>query len=232
MTRLRTSLLLALGALGVMGCAADGNNAMIILNVAVPSGEECEVTPSAETFSDQGTLDLEGNGFHVTARIKGTLDEDPNAATRHHVVINSANVELLAAPTQRSEQLVAGLGDLARRTVLTSGTLEPGDESLVTVGITLIDSEQNAAIMASGAYEDGVQLIASFKINGSVDGNSVESYAFNYPITLCTDCVLDLEDCLPDPASPEEPITSIDDCKFPDRPGRAVGSLCYGDQIP
>lgn len=232
MTRVRTSLLLALGALGAVGCSAQGNNAMIILNIAVPNGEDCTYDPSAETFSDSGAFDMETQAsYQVVARVKGTLEEDPNATTRHHVQIQGANVRLLPAPTERSRQLIADLGDRAERTVLTSGTLEPGDGSQVTIGVTMIDSEQSAALLASGAFEPGVQIVASFTMFGSVDGNDVESYSFNYPVTLCTDCILDFEDCLPDDSG--EPITDMDMCMTPvDDPPRSRTSGCAGDQIP
>ena len=52
MTRLRTSLLMAFGVLGA-ACSAQGNNAMIVMNIAVPNGEDCTYEPTAQTFSDQ-----------------------------------------------------------------------------------------------------------------------------------------------------------------------------------
>lgn len=220
----------AVGVLGgTVGCAADPT-AFIILQNSLPEVEEgaipgeivCSLNPMLSAPSiPNGFLDLESpQAYTFSPLLRGGLPEDENSVTRRHIMLKGADVFLAPGPSQDSIDLIASVPpDHLRRTTLTSGTIPPGD-TFFAMSYPLIDTTQ--ALELSDRTSGPVQIVARTQVFGTVDGNDVVSDFFEYPITLCRDCVFDEGDRLYDPEGNPLPDTS----------GRVGSTGCFGDQYP
>jgi hypothetical protein len=204
MTRL-VSLLpcLALGA-----CVAESQNTILILHNKIPD-EMCVIpTDESAAYSSTGMLDLEvpTQDFTFTPLLRSNAQGDPVDPNRHVFIIEGADIELEGGSTQRSQDLVNGLGALKNRTQRTSGSIGPN--GLTSIAYLVVDSEQSQALAAGFSAPEEIQIIARSSVYGTIDGNSVSSPFFAYPITLCKGC-----------------IQSYD-------PVAMVSLTCFGDQRP
>lgn len=227
MTHLTRVALLGI-SVTALGCAADGGTSMIILHNISPEvmdeGATCAFSPTSEDFVSAGMLDLETpQDYTFSPAIKGGLTADPNTATNRHIVLKGADVILKAAPSARSQMAIDSIGEEnLRRTVVTSGTIQPGTDSRVAIFLPLIDQNQ-AALLGNNAFlDEPTQIVARVQVFGEVDGNDVETDFFEYPITLCRDCVLD----------PGDIVYDAEGNPLPDMSTRRRTSGCFGDQYP
>jgi hypothetical protein len=79
---------------------------------------------------------------------------------------------------------------LANLTVATSAAVFPG----VTqgVGFAIIQPAQTMALAATvPKHLDTNTVVASVQVWGTIDGNSFESQAFKYPVTVCNGCLIE-----------------------------------------
>ncbi len=228
MTGQLTRLVLLSFSVSAFGCAADGGSSMIILHNVAPEvmdeGATCTFSATSDEFVSAGMLDLETpQDYTFAPAIRGGLQADPNTPTNRHIVLRGADVILKSAPSARSQMAIDSIGiDNLRRTVITSGTIEPGDDSRVVIFLSLIDADQARLLSNNAFLDEATQIIARVQVFGEVDGNDVESDFFEYPITLCRDCVLDNEDIVYD----------AEGMPLPDTSTRRRTSGCFGDQYP
>jgi hypothetical protein len=174
------------------GCAADPE--LFLMKNVVP-GTNCVATTMGDTLS-HGELDVSGGqGYVFTPVLRSSAVSNGTDRNSGIILINGANVELIAANSVESQTLIstlAGQGN-AKRSVSFSAAIEPAGDS--GASYELIDSTQAKAI-AAAIGQNTVQVIARTSGLGTLNDYSIESNKFDYPISLCSGCLLqDLGDC-------------------------------------
>ena len=187
-----TRLSAFLPCLALVACVAEDQTTILILHNVVPT-EMCEI-PAEEgsAFSSSGVLDIESGlqDYTFTPLLRSSAVGDPNDVNRRVVQIQGAETDLYGGASQQSVDLVNGLGDALRfRETRVSGSLSPNG-SVTSLHYTMIDLEQANALAAGVAGDARVQIVASTRVYGDMDGSRVESKFFDYPITVCRGCVL------------------------------------------
>ncbi|HKA90658.1 MAG TPA: hypothetical protein VKE22_23515 [Haliangiales bacterium] len=190
---MRAALALLLGALG--GCSADFPSLYIQQN-QVP-GTGCVVSTSGTTFLSEGVLDTNNDpsgalnlGYVFTPLIINAIAADSSNPTLHIAFLTGADVEIRPGRSARSAELVAALAaqGLTKHTALFSATVKPGGS--VALVFHLTDLETTAAIRQFLGAGELVQTVAHIVIDGTVDGRSVSSYPFDYPLSFCVGCLV------------------------------------------
>lgn len=204
--RLSTPALAALlcGAIfggSLTGCQ-DRDFGISIVQVQPLDAEDCTIVGDSATFQSSGIVDIalrdsytihpliKNNLLDVT-QVKGLEDTDGRINT-NAIVLQSATIEYTALDTLSAQitsptivplsgtipvglDLIVGV-EVLNRAVL--GQLRDADEFLL-----IDDSGQARPIRAS------VKLIARVRIQGeTLDGKSVESNEFLFPIEVCNGC--------------------------------------------
>jgi hypothetical protein len=195
MKSLPLALLVLLG-----GCAEDFGSVIILGNQSVTT---CSVDPASDVWNPMGTLDVESipgytnTGYWVTLVLQnGTaaVEGDPN---QNIFIVEGADVQLQPSTTTRSGEVIADIGAATgvQRTQRFGSSILPGGGAGGAIFLT-IDYDQ--ALAARDAMDPGeaVQILASTKVFGQIDGNDVQSNVFVFPITVCRGCLIrNLGDC-------------------------------------
>ncbi len=176
--------LLLVGALTThVGCAADGAESMQILRNQVP-GEGCSI-PIAETgdFQGRGKIDVNSTtGYLFTPLIKSFVESNDN--TNRIIFVEGADVSIeftgSNAPTS------ALTDSLSFRTYI-SGSLTAGGAT--ALAFDLVTADLLADLQDDVTPDNPVQLLASVTIFGDLDGSTVESNTFKYPVEICDGCL-------------------------------------------
>ncbi len=197
MRRGAAALALLLGAVGGLGgCSADFPSLYIQQNQVPDTG--CVVSTSASTFISEGVLDTNndpsGNlnfGYVFTPLIVNAIAADSTNPTLHLAFLSGADVEIRPGTSARSQELVAALAaqGLTKRTERFSGTIKPAGS--VAMAFHLTDLETTTAIRQFLGAGELVQTVVHIVINGQIDGRSVESYPFDYPLSFCVGCLVE-----------------------------------------
>lgn len=187
------AVLAALAGAGA-GCA-DGSPSISILgnkSLRVEMVSETEVVCLSDPslggeFKVHGTLAVGGpNAYFLTPLIRNDTVSNPDLPNDNVVYINGANVEIVPSANPRSEQVVAGLGELRQRSHLFSAVLDP-DGSLFHGLHQAIDVEQ-AAALGSLVGGERVEIVTRTRLFGEFEGSSFETAPFDFPVTICPTC--------------------------------------------
>lgn len=178
---------LALTLLLTSACADGGDEGFhIVHNLAPPS--DCTYSPGGP-FMSSGLMDVNSPQPYVfTPEIESriTVVDNQNIAQRT-IVLRGARIEVQNAQTG------ATLGKL---TSLFSASLTPGGK--VAVAFDIITPEMAAMAGASG--DTRVQLVAKITAYGALGGSDeIDSVPFQYPVTVCDGCILDIAGTCPLP---------------------------------
>jgi hypothetical protein len=141
-----------------------------------------------------GTLDLtladkgQNPGYIFTPLVRNgatSVEGQPNARI---VILKGADVELLSANSVRSKEVISMLGSAARATQRFSADVGPdgGTSGLI---YQLIDTTQATLLHKLVAKGEVVTVLARTSVFGTIDGDDVASPEFDYPITLCKECL-------------------------------------------
>jgi hypothetical protein len=187
------------------GCTDTTESVFILRNQIIAADCTAPGGGGGVTGRTAGTLDvtnplpgsqLANPGYiFAPAVVNGTssVAGNPNL---HTVFLQGANVELKSNGSQQSAAVIAALTGrgLVKRTQRFSATIQAGG----TAGVPypLIDADQTDAL---GDVLDGgqvAQVIAHTTVFGTIDGSSITSDPFDYPIEVCKGCrVIELGAC-------------------------------------
>lgn len=174
--------LLVLGGALLSGSCVDNNSSFFVFGVMDISRSQCVAQPDNPVFLASGTLDRHfANGYeaailvgsHLTQR--GSREKLRTETAR--ITVTGAHVTLFGTNHQTIDfdSAATGLVNPA------SGT-DPGVASVFTRLVRKEDESQLG--------DDG-QIIARVRILGTtLGGEDVETGPFDYPITLCTGCLV------------------------------------------
>jgi hypothetical protein len=187
--------LLTIGVSGLGGCSADYPSLYIQQNQVPDTG--CVVSTSASTFTSAGILDVSTEpgggvnlGYVFTPLIINAIAANSQQPTLHLAFLTSADIEILPGGSARSQELVAALAaaGLAKRIERISGTIKPA--GTVAMSFYLTDAEMTSALRLLVTTNEVVQTVARVTVSAVVDGRTVTSYPFDYPLSFCLGCLL------------------------------------------
>lgn len=201
MPALAALLCAAVSGGGLAGCQ-DRDFGLSIVQVQPFSASSCVVETSGDIFQSSGLVDLalresytihpriQNNMLDIT-EIKG-LDESDGRINTNAVVLRSATIEYTALDTLSAQITSPTI-------VALSGTVGVGDHLIIGVEVLdrgvlgqLRDADEFLLIDDSGQARPiraSIKLIARIRIEGeTLDGKSVESNEFLFPIEVCNGC--------------------------------------------
>jgi hypothetical protein len=189
------------------GCTDTTTTVFILRNQAIAA--DCSVPSTGGMSRSAGTLDvtnplpggtpgaqLVNPGYIFSPAIVNGTSPVGGMPNVHTIFLQGANVEIRSDGSAPSNAVVASLvgRGLSKRTPHFSATVAAGQTA--GVAFPIVDADQTDAL---GDVLDGGQLanvFAHITVYGSLDGSSVTSDPFDYPVALCKGCrILDLGDC-------------------------------------
>jgi hypothetical protein len=200
-------------ALALVGCADNGDEGMTVINNTAVSGDSCSLSGDpAQPFKSHGEIfALSPAGYTLTPLISSRIRADtsggmsmtPPDPLQRTIFLKGADVTLtlkaVSIETNGAFTVTQPDSLLGQFSVLFSGSLPPSGS--VNVGFEVI----TAAMLRQVVQTSGVNLstsdlqaevLAEVEVIGDLGGDEVRSNSFNYPISVCTDCVINyLGDC-------------------------------------
>lgn len=193
-----------ISALVLVGCADTGDEGMIVLNNTAVSGS-CDLTgdPSQPFVSHGEIYALSNKGYTLTPLIQsrvtsgdqtGGTAPDPIQKT---IFLRSADISLsleaVSIETGGAFTDTQPKVNVGQFQVLFSGSLPPSGS--VNVGFEVITpSILRDIVTRSGANLTTsnlrAEVLATVTINGTLNGDNISALPFNYPISVCNDCVV------------------------------------------
>jgi len=190
--------------LAFTGCVADsGNEGFIILNnTAPPTGTVCTLTGAlGQPFVSHGEISVASpSGYLFTPLIQSQITATATNETQRTIMFEGANVEL----TVEAETIQHSDGTFTKPTppmlqgtdgkfqALFSGSVTPGGTANVSFEIVPVSTIATIAQGAGLAAGDrlSAEVKALVKPFGTLGGSRVDGSPFQYPITVCNDCVV------------------------------------------
>ena len=203
MLRALTSLV---PAVLLVGCVANsGDEGMVVLNNTAPPTTGCLLTGmSSQPFISHGEIStLSPSAYLFTplieSRLAGTASTTGGTDLQHTIQLQGARVslEVKGASVQHadgsfSSPTITLSGAAAKFTTLFAGSVTP--LGTVNVGMDLIPIPTIASIaQQSGATATDhmhVEVLATATIYGQVGGSDITAQPYQFPVTVCNDCVV------------------------------------------
>jgi hypothetical protein len=201
-------------ALLFLGCANQGDEGMTVINNTAVSGTTCTLTGDpGQPFKSHGTIyALSPTGYLLTPLIQSrvTLGTEVMAdELQKTIFLRGADVNLtlkaVSIETNGAYTVTQPESNVGQFSVLFAGALPP--EGSVNVGFEVI----TPAILRNILGASGVNLstsslnaevLAEVTIRGDLGSDEVTSNPFQYPISVCTDCVVNVTGACPMTGTP------------------------------
>lgn len=186
--------LMTLGALAVPGCA-DNNSMLFIQGVLVTEASDCVAKPeSGALVRAAGTLDASlRSGYRAALLVGSQLTQ---RGSREQLRTETARLMLKGADIRLQDAYGRdlNLGDNPNPfSTIGTGFVNPAGGTDPGLGVIFVDVIP-AALMASvtSALQGSGLVLAKIKAFGETLGNEkVESGEFEYPIQICSGCLID-----------------------------------------
>lgn len=178
-------LLLAGSLTCQVACTADGAETLQLLRNQLPADGCVVPIDSTGPFQPRGRIDVSSNqGYRFTPLVQNVAIANENSMRR--IFVDGANVDI--------EFVGANAPDPASFQDNYINFRSPFSGSIAAEGLTSFDfdivSRELLADLASAVTPtSSVQLIASVTIVGDLDGDTVESNTFSYPVEICDGCM-------------------------------------------
>ena len=191
-------------ALVLFGCANQGDEGMIVLNNTAVSGA-CTLTGAAgQPFLSHGELyALGNNGYLLTPLIQSRVTAETGGMGTADLIqktisLRGADISLtVEAVSVRNGDGSYSVSTPANKqvdpfSVLFSGSLPPN--GTVNVGFEVIPPATAQRILSIAGYQTGqlmaAEVLAQVTIRGDLGGDEITASPFHFPISVCTDCVV------------------------------------------
>lgn len=194
-------------ALVLFGCANQGDEGMIVLNNTAVTGECTLAGTAGQPFISHGELyALGNNGYLLTPLIQSRVTTDTGGTgtavdqLQKTISLRSADVSLsVEAVSVRNSDNSYTVSTPSNNqvdpfSVLFSGSLPPN--GTVNVGFEVIPPATAQRILALANYVPGqmlsAEVLAQVTIRGELGGDEISASPFHFPISVCTDCVVNV----------------------------------------
>jgi len=216
-------------ALALVGCADNGDEGMTVINNTAVVGETCSLSGDpTQPFKSHGEIyALSPYGYTLTplisSRIMSSIGTGNTGTTvdplQRTIFLKGADVTLtlkaVSIETNGAYTVSQPESLLGQFSVLFSGSLPPSGS--VNVGFEVITPAMlRTVIQNSGVNlttsDLNAEVLAEVEVVGDLGGNEVRSNTFAYPISVCTDCVINyIGDCPATPAAKGNPCNVFQD---------------------
>jgi hypothetical protein len=163
------------------GCADDYLSLTILHNQ--PPDDSCMLSAGdTGVFISHGFADVAVGGYVFTPLLQSGLSNTSGQSNGDIIQLRNANVTISAVNSDDSRALVEALADQRSVSHAISGSVTPG--GTVTLSFDAIDYTQATVMAGSLAVGQRVEVLANIVVVGDVEGSSVETQPFVYPITV------------------------------------------------
>lgn len=188
--------LFAMGALAasVGGCANNDQSLLILRNQVPDDGCLVQASEMGVTHPS-GMLDVSLGETYIFTPVVRSGALEGNEPNQRVIIVQGADVEIVAANTQSSIALVAALRAAADPSLIErrhrfSATVDPG--ALQALIFPILDPDQIAFIRSDPNFASGdVEIVARVTVFGEIDSSGIRSPAFDYPVRLCVGCLVE-----------------------------------------
>lgn len=200
----------ALVPVALVACVDSGDEGMYVLNNTAV-GESCALNGSPDQpFISHGVIHYSSPfAYMLTPLIQSriTASETDTDQAQKTIQLRGADVTLTlkalsveaADGSVTSSQHDTVLGQFSS---LFAGAVTPGGS--VNVGVSIIPpatlrsvADMSGADLANGAFT--AEVLASIVIQGEINGTSIQSTPYLYPVSVCSDCVVSVLGACPLP---------------------------------
>ncbi len=202
----------------LVGCANNGDEGMTVINNTAVAGDSCNLNGDpSQPFKSHGEIyALSPFGYtltplitsRITSGIEGEAMVDPLQRT---IFLKGADVTLtlkaVSIETNGAYTVTQPESQIGQFSVLFAGSLPAGGS--VNVGFEVITPAMLRTIVgASGANlstsDLNAEVLAEVQVLGDMGGDEVRSNTFSYPISVCTDCVVNYTGDCPAAGAPRQ----------------------------
>lgn len=187
----RSCIALTLG-LALAACAADNGGEAIFLSKNVSPGDGCSFSASAsEQFTAHGTFSMfAGKGYRFYPQMVSQITATDSQTQQRTIQLRGARVDL-----SFSDPALSGFpSELTHFMSLFSAPLPPnggiadGAFELIPAELARMVASAKGVSMTTTEHVK-VEVIAKVVVFGDLAGDEVVSQEFQFPVTLCNDCV-------------------------------------------
>jgi hypothetical protein len=213
MLRLASLTSALLLTLMLVGCVSQGDEGMTVINNTAVSGDTCTLSGGEDQpFKSHGQIyALSPIGYTLTPLISSrvTLGTEVNAdPLQKTIFLRGADVTLTlkAISVETGGQFTVTQKDtvVEQFGVLFAGSLPPSGSVNVAFEVIPPATLRSILGMAGAPSTSGVtaEVVASVVVRGDLGGDEVKSNTFEYPISVCTDCVINVTGNCPAAGTP------------------------------
>lgn len=206
-------LLVLVSVVAVSACVADeGDEGFVIRNNLAP-GDNCTFTPDVDApYLPRGAIALQApSAYQFNPLIESRITALEGQESQRTVQLLGAKVDLAIGPilvesntTSRTVEFSAieisalQMSGALRFRSLFAASLSPNG-GLLSTGFDLVPTTALAAIRTKvGTLAVGervnAQVIATATVYGSLGGDELEGRPYVYPVSVCSDCVINVLD--------------------------------------
>jgi hypothetical protein len=189
MTRLCAIAIIA----ALVGCADNGDEALLILQNQFPQ-EECIISGDEDSVvQDDGTLDVVGgSGYLFTPLVKNTAVGATGTEAQRRLFIKSARVDIsfadvsLFSDAELQQYEDAGL---TRFEVPLAGSVSP-DGGTLALSFDIIQAALTRVLSDKIAGDAELLVLADIRVRGTLGGSTIESQKFRFAVRVCANCLV------------------------------------------
>ena len=196
----RAFILFTLG-LGLAACASDTGDESMFLSKNVAPGDGCIFTATAtELFNPHGAYSLFARrGYDLFPQVVSTISATETTVEQRTIQIRGARVDLAMADGS-AVNAPTHFESLFAAPVPPNGGLADGAFELIPTSFAAAVAAANNITPATTSVFKA-EVIAKVVLFGDLTGTEVLSQEFQYPVTLCNDCVTNIVGTCPLPST-------------------------------
>lgn len=202
-------LVAALGA-----CVADNGDEGIFITKNVAVGADCSFTASdSEPFIAHGTYAIQSPiPYQLHPQMKSRVTATAGQEDQRTIIVRGARVELSFPDTsvfsageldQMRSSGVTRFETLFSAPISPNGGITDGVAEVIHPSLLAQLIAKSPGVDAPGAASYRVQVIVNIVVFGDLSGKEVTSQNFQFPVTICNDCVVNPLGACPLPVDTE-----------------------------
>jgi hypothetical protein len=192
----------ALMPLALVACVDSGDEGIYILNNTAVTAETCSLSGSPDqAMIGHGLVNVSSPTAYVMTPLVQSRITNPAEGGAEEISrtgqLRGADVKLTikAVSIERGGQFMVTQPETALPpfSVLFSGSLKPGGSVNAFVDVIPPATIRSIAQMSGanlGTDSLNTEVLAEVTVKGDLNGNSIESQPFLFPVTICNDCVI------------------------------------------
>jgi hypothetical protein len=192
----RLSILISLG-LALAACTASEGDEGIFISKNVAPATGCTFSASAsELFLTHGTMSLAGSSYKVHPQMVSKITATDTNVQARTILVRGARVDIeLTDSSVTVPDSVLHFESRFAAPIAPNGGIT--DAEFVGLSSEFIDAMRTAY---GGTKDFETEVIINAVVFGDLSGSEVTSQKFQFPVTVCTNCVVNVRGTCPLPA--------------------------------